>query len=190
MSKTIDEKYVVDGYIFSTEAEYMDALNEKKGVDYMKSRTNMNNIQNVKEVYEKILEKNIFKTQIGYNFMRELQEVLIKSSLVSNGEIKNIPVESKEEKRLLETNKQLRERINNIESEYKNKFFNSIFLNFALVIVIIVIIVITMNSKNTNILNYKNRLDAEYTSKEDDLAQWEAELKEKEKMLESEQYEE
>lgn len=187
MNKTIDEKYVVDGYVFSTEAEYKDALNEKKGVDYMKSRTNMNNVQNVKEVYEKVLEKNIFKTQIGYNFMRELQEVLMKSSLVSAEEIKNIPVEGREDKRTLETNKQLRERIKNIEADYKNKFFNSIFLNVALIIMIIVIIVITMNSKNTNILNYKNRLDAEYTSKEDDLAEWEEELEEREKMLESEE---
>jgi len=57
-------------------------------------------------------------------------------------------------------------------------------LNIALVILIILIIAITNNSKNVNVLNYKNRLDAEYTSRENDLAIWEEELEEREKQLE------
>ncbi len=181
----IKEKYSIDGYVFETEQEYNDAVNEKKGVDYMRSRTNMNNIESVQEVYEKVLEKNIFKTPIGYNFMRELQEILVKSSLVDSDEIKNIRVEKKGDKKVLESNKQLKEKLKNVENTYKNRFFNSVVLNVALVILIILIIAITNNSKNVNVLNYKNRLDAEYTSKENDLAVWEEELEEKEKLLDS-----
>ncbi len=180
----INEKFSVDGYVFETEEEYNEALNEKKGVDYMRSRTNMNNIASVQEVYDKVLEKNIFKTQIGYNFMRELQNVLVKSSLVNNEEIKNIRIDKKGDKNATEMNKQLKEKLKNVESVYKNRFFNSVFLNIGLIILIIIIIIITMNSKNANVLNYKNRLDAEYTSKENDLAAWEEELNEREKLLE------
>ncbi len=181
----INEKYAVDGYVFETEQEYNDALNEKKGVDYMRSRTNMNNIASVQEIYEKVLEKNIFKTPIGYNFMRELQNILLKSSLVDNDEIKNIKVDKSGDKKILESNKQLKNKLKNVEAEYKNRFFNSVVLNVALIILIVLIIVITNNSKNVNVLNYKNRLDAEYTSKENDLAAWEEELEEREKLLES-----
>ncbi len=183
----VNEKYAVDGYVFETEEEYNDAVKEKKGVDYMRSRTNMNNIQNVREVYEKVLEKNIFKTPIGYNFMRELQEILMKSKLISDEEIKNIKVENNGGKKLVEANKQLKKQLSDVESVYKNRFFNSVILNVGLVILIILIIIITTNSNNTNILNYKNRLDAEYTSKEDDLAAWEEELKIREELLEEQE---
>lgn len=180
----VNEKYAVDGYVFETEEEYNDAVKEKRGVDYMRSHTNMNNIQNVFEVYEKVLEKNIFKTPIGYNFMRELQEVLVKSKLIEDEDIKNIKVENNGAKKILESNKQLKKKLSDVESVYKNRFFNSVVLNVGLVILIIIIIVITTNSNNTNILNYKNRLDAEYTSKEDELAEWEEELRIREELLE------
>ena len=183
----INEKYAVDGYVFETEQEYKDALNEKRGVDYMRSRTNMNNIASVQEIYEKVLEKNIFKTPIGYNFMRELQDILVKSSLVDSDEIKNIKVDKSADKKVLESNKQLKDKLKNVEVEYKNRFFNSVVLNVALIILIILIIAITNNSKNANVLNYKNRLDAEYTSKENDLAAWEEELEEREKLLDGEE---
>ena len=183
----INEKYAVDGYVFETEQEYNDALNEKRGVDYMRSRTNMNNIASVQEIYEKVLEKSIFKTPIGYNFMRELQDILVKSSLVDSDEIKNIKVDKSADKKVLESNKQLKDKLKNVEVEYKNRFFNSVVLNVALIILIILIIAITNNSKNANVLNYKNRLDAEYTSKENDLAAWEEELEEREKLLDGEE---
>ena len=180
----VKEKYAVDGFVFENEQEYNDALNEKKGVDYMRSKTNLNNIKNVQEVYDKVLEKNIFKTPIGYNFMKELQDILDKSSLVNSEEIHNIKVEKKGDKKVLESNKQLKEKLKNVESLYKNRFFNSVVLNIGLIVLIIILIMITMNSKNVNVLNYKNRLDAEYTSKENDLAAWEEELEIREKLLE------
>lgn len=183
----INEKFSVDGYVFETEEEYNEALNEKKGVDYMRSRTNLNNIVSVQEVYDKVLEKNIFKTPIGYNFMRELQNILVKSSLVDNSEIKNIKVDKKGDKNAMESNKQLKNQLKNIESIYKNRFFNSVILNIALVILIIVLMIITMNSKNANVLNYKNRIDAEYNSKVNDLAAWEEELDEREELLEGQE---
>lgn len=179
----VKDKYVVDGYSFATEEEYNEALKEKKGVDYMRSRTNLNNISDVREIYEKVLEKDIFKTPIGFGFMKELQNILIKSSLVDSAEIKNIKAPKKNDEKMAESNKHLKEQLKNVETIYKNRFFNSVILNIALVVLIIILIAITTNSKNTNILNYKNRIDAEYTSKENDLAAWEDELEAREKLL-------
>ncbi len=182
----VDEKYSVDGYVFSTEEEYNEAVKEKRGVDYMKSKTNMNNVQSVQEVYEKVLEKDIFKTQVGYGFMREMQQILVKSKLVEDEQIKNIRVNNGKDKKLVEANKQLKTKLSNVEAAYKSKFFNSVILNVGLIILIIVIIMITTNSKNANVLNYKERLEAEYISKENDLAIWEQELENREKLLEEE----
>ena len=76
-----------------------------------------------------------------------------------------------------------------IESTYRNRFINVAILNVLLIIVIAVIVAITSNSENINILNYKNRLDAEYNDKENGLVQWKNELDEREKALEEREIE-
>ncbi len=60
-----------------------------------------------------------------------------------------------------------------------------IVLNIIFLIFLILFIVISNNSKNLNIINYRTRINAEYTEKEDNLARWDEELKEREKQLEN-----
>ena len=52
-----------------------------------------------------------------------------------------------------------------------------------IVIALILVIIITNNSENTNILNYRERLEREYNEKEDELAAWDSQLREKEHQL-------
>ncbi len=58
-------------------------------------------------------------------------------------------------------------------------------INIIFLIFLILFIVISNNSKNLNIINYRTRINAEYTEKEDNLARWDEELKEREKQLEN-----
>ena len=64
-----------------------------------------------------------------------------------------------------------------IESVYRNRFISSLIVIFLLVIIMIFMMIITKNSSNTNILNYKNRIDAQYEDKENSLVKWENDLK-------------
>ncbi len=70
-------------------------------------------------------------------------------------------------------------------STYRAKYINMIVLNIIFLIFLILFIVISNNSKNLNIINYRTRINAEYTEKEDNLARWDEELKEREKQLEN-----
>ena len=54
-----------------------------------------------------------------------------------------------------------------IESVYRNRFISAVFVIIFLVIVMVFMLFITKNSKNTNIMNYKSRIDAEYEEKEE-----------------------
>jgi hypothetical protein len=45
------------------------------------------------------------------------------------------------------------------------------------------VVIITKDSKNTNILNYKARIDAEYEDKENSLVQWQNQLQLREEAL-------
>lgn len=198
-----EDKYVVDGFRFNSKEEALEAKNEYDGVSYMKSRTNMNNPANVFSVYKSLVEKNVFKTPVGMRFLYELKDNLYKSGKYSKEEIDEIIIsvphraltvkqkkkqEKASRKEIIRGMKEL-----DIESAYRNRFINVAILNVILIIVIILIITITGNSENTNILNYKNRLDAEYSERENDLVQWSNELDaredaiiEREKELENE----
>lgn len=186
-----DDKFIVDGFRFKTNAEAVEAKNEYDGVQYMKSRTNMNNPANVYSVYKNIIEKKLFKTPVGMKYLCELREVLYKSGMYDEKELDAlaIPVPEKGEKKAAKRRKEKKEKVElsrrdvirnmknyDIESVYRNRFINAIILNVILIIVIVLIIVIANNSDNTNILNYKNRIDAQYQEREDALVQWKQEL--------------
>lgn len=186
-----DDKFIVDGFRFKTNAEAVEAKNEYDGVQYMKSRTNMNNPANVYAVYKSIIEKKLFKTPVGMKYLWELREVLYESGMYDEKELDAlaIPVPEKEGKKVRKSRKKKKEKVElsrrdvirnmknyDIESVYRNRFINAIILNVILIIAIILIIVIANNSDNTNILNYKNRIDAQYQEREDALVQWKQEL--------------
>lgn len=194
-----EDKYVVDGFRFKTKEDVAEAKNEYEGVSYMKSRTNMNNPANVYSVYKSLVEKNVFKTPVGMKFLYELRDTLYKSGKYTNEELDDIiidvPVKTLSMKQKKKEQKASRKEVIrnmkelDIESTYRNRFINVAILNVLLIIVIAVIVAITSNSENINILNYKNRLDAEYNDKENGLVQWKNELDEREKALEEREIE-
>lgn len=183
----MSEKYVVDGYCFKTQDEAAIALNEIEGIEYLRKRTNFKNPQSVLSVYDKIIDKELFKTPIGYGFLRELQQILYNASEIEPDSIRNIPVAAADEKKSKKSkdkkNKKLYLMPEEQEKKYKNKITNLIILNVFIIIALIVVIIITNNSDNTNILNYRDRLEREYNEKEDELAAWDSQLREKEHQL-------
>jgi hypothetical protein len=198
-------KYVIDGFDFKTKEEYLQAKNEYEGVMYMKSRTNTNNLANVFSVYKSLVEKGIFSTPVGISYLYELRSYLLKSNeYAALVEEMPIPVVSKNNSKgkfSLKKNKDTMTKSDviknmkkyDIESVYRNRFVSSVIVIIFLVIVMVFMMIITKNSKNTNILNYKNRIDAEYEDREDALIKWQNQLelreeavKEKEKELENE----
>ena len=167
-----NKEYVVGGFTFYDEADAKEAENELKGVQYMKSRIDYTNLESALASYNMMNNKKLFKTPIGYCFLNSLRDNIINKgindtdispvNIVITSGVKTVREESK------------------LVSKYKNRFVNVMILNVLLIIMIVVFAVIANNSENINIINYKNRIDAQYASMEDSLSQWSRELKEKE----------
>ena len=197
-------KYVIDGFSFKTKEDYLQAKNEYDGVTYMKSRTNMNNAANVFSVYKSLVEKGVFSTPVGISYLYELRSFLLKNNdYVTAVEELPIPVVATKatkgklpfmkKKDVLTKSDVIRNmKKYDIESVYRNRFISSIIVIVFLVVVMAVMLIITRNSDNTNILNYKDRIDREYEDREDSLIKWQNQLelreeavKNKEKELEN-----
>lgn len=148
------EKYVVEGFEFPNEHEAKNAKSELKGINYVLSNTNMNNPKSVLTLYNRIIDENLFKTPIGIEFLKEIQEMLMASNEIDSSLIKPIPVSSN----TINTKNHVKEK-----PKYKRIMINSIAVNILLIIVIILMYVIIGNSKNVNIINYENRLKEQYS---------------------------
>ena len=201
------EHYVVDGYVFETESQARQAEKELKGIRYTKERLDMGNPEAVLSVYNRILKEKMFKTPVGYAFLRELQEYLQASPAIRNKDIHPLdlkPVidrvkqDDKEAVRLhkKEVNLKFRERekerkkrqkeekrARNVQDgeKYRSRFINSLIVNVALILVVIAMFLMMHFSDIPTILNYENKLIDRYES-------WEEELNRREQRIE--EYEE
>ena len=87
-----ENERTLNGITFSTAEEYLQAKKELEGIRYVKENNDMNNEQTVLALYNKFVQKNVFRTQIGYDFMKGLQEQLMRSANIDKSQIAKLPI--------------------------------------------------------------------------------------------------
>lgn len=183
-------KYVVGGYTFDTQELAQAARDEINAIKYVSSKTNTSDPAQVYVLYNKIIEKKLFKTPVGMDYLKELQRVLYTSKEIPNDRIRPIPVETQVAEELEERQaaRKSRDKIRDLEkSSQKNHdlFVKSMILNVFLLIAVIAMILITLSSSNPNIINYENKLIDKYEEWNNQLESKERKLNDLKKELES-----
>ncbi len=167
------KSYIVDGFCFDLESDAKEAENEKKGIAYIKQKIDYKNPSSALATYNMINEKGLFKTPLGISFMYEVRTNIIKNG-VKEEDVPPI---------ILKTGTNRDKRSEASVSPFKARFVNMLILNAILLVMFVIFAVIASNSKNLNIINYQNRIDAQYRDLENSLNDWSRELKIKEQQL-------
>ena len=176
------ENWTINGYEFMSQQEYEKAKKEGESVLYIKAHTNMENKQQVLQIYNKAVEQKMFKTIIGYEFLHQLYAYIVKNKIIEPKYIKPIPVCEKIEKSQLaegveEANK-LAQQYRVLYENCKQEKRNLKIICFSLVILIFAMVFMVW----TNYSTYDE--DAIL----DTYSSWEAQLQEREQaILEKEQ---
>lgn len=179
-----NDKLLMNGYRFGTEKDAETAEEEIKLARYFENRMLGKSGRNRLSVYDQLLDKKVFRTPLGWEYLRHLQEEL-QSLGIPEEEIRPIPmymtfVHDPEE----EGRAPVRERIRPARKRNKvNKYYVSVVINIILAIMVIAMFAITLNSDNPNILNYKNNIINQYASWEQELTERENKVREKENSL-------
>lgn len=187
--KIMSKGETVYGITYRDPQEAKKAKKEWEGIQYILAENNMENIETVLTVYNKLAERNILKTEVGAKFLRELKERLLEAKEIENQRIYGLQPEDEQWLRVRERDKAKKEELlmqknkKNADSYYRQKYYHSLILNFLLIAAILIMAYITLNSNHVNILNYENTLLNKYASWEADLQQREAELNAKEREL-------
>jgi flagellar motor component MotA len=189
-------KFLVEGYCFESQKEAEKAAKELEQVKAINEKLDEDNLQMVKALYLKALNQQVFETQIGFSYLRNLQMHLIEEGAMKPEE-NPLPVAyskmvmQEEGARIQEEYQELlQEEQSKMEKELKkekeltqkagDKCKNFMILSGVLAVMVIGMFLITLTGKNENILNYKRVITNQYAEWEQDLTQREAVVRQKE----------
>lgn len=96
------EQYTVGGYTFTSKQEADVAKDELNAIKYVSAKTDSKDPKQVYILYNKLLDKELFSTEIGLNYLKNLQQYLYISEAIPNEKIRPIPVNSEVQAKLKE----------------------------------------------------------------------------------------
>jgi hypothetical protein len=181
-----NKDYLVDGYVFVTAEDAKLAEKEKNRIEQIEEKLDYDDSKMVNAVLKKAINKRVFKTPIGYEFLRKLQIAALNNPPYGE-EVPDIPVYGVFNIRENGTNvaKKITPSTQKPQKP-KQQFFSrktSIILNVILLVLVCVMFLITIYSSNPNILNYERALQNRYATWEEELNERESVIREKEKEL-------
>lgn len=180
------QEFLVEGFLFHDEEMAEKARREAAGIKYIRSKTSMDSPGMVLQVYEKIIEQQLFETPVGIGYLRELQEYLLTIPAIRNEDVKPIPVEEiikQEYVPLKEVEQKEQKKKEKSGRKADRRFWISVAANVILALMVAAMFAITLTSQHPNILNYEEKLLDKYAGWEEELKGREQQIREKEKKL-------
>lgn len=87
-----EEEFVLDGYCFSSQAEYDRARKERETIVYLTASTDSDDMKALLQVYNRFVSNASFQTIIGQQFLYELRRRLVGSQIVTEDTLAPVPV--------------------------------------------------------------------------------------------------
>lgn len=180
------DKYTFRGHTFDNEKQMRQAEKEAEVVDYLRARTNFNNLDQVMKVYHRILDKNIIETAIGIEFLMELRNRLINSGMFTEEQVRSVPLLPEAQKMQKRAEERKRnDRKNLLETLQKQNRILKV-VTFFLTVLVIAMFVVTLTGKRSPLaVVYEERIVNQYASWADELTEREQRLREYVKRLEN-----
>ena len=63
----MDKKFTFQGHTFDDEKQLIAAKKEAEAVEYLRSKTDCGNMNNLRKLYDRILDRDMMETVIGNN---------------------------------------------------------------------------------------------------------------------------
>lgn len=176
-----EEQFMVGGFLFGSKEDVKLAKAEESSIQFLEQKMNFEDTNTTLRIYEKALKEKIFKTPVGFEFLRKIQTELMKRGVPPEN-IKSIPLyqifSQKEEEKTIRIFRPKAK-----PDKTKEYLRNSLWLNMVLILLTIGMFVISLFGETPNIVNYRFKIQDEYASWEQDLMERENRIKEKEREL-------
>lgn len=181
-----DSHNQVNGFMFNANEDFNRAKEEQEAIDHFKAKIDLTNTNEALKLYNRFIEKNTFRTPVGYLFLKELQESILKSGIIKPEEIMKINYISPSSGTKTDINEVDYIPLNKYKDmvqHLKIKLRNSRIINIFFLAIVIAMIIIAVYSDKTVFSNFENKVIDRYASWEEELELKEKELKEREDKL-------
>ena len=169
---------IVCGFKFSSFKEAQVAIKEKKTIETIRERLDMNNPESVYQIHEKLIQRELFKTIVGYSFLLELRHLLVTEYMYNEDDLSVAVIPKQlEYDEVNELNKGVLEQKVQDLLIVKKRMAITI---FALAFMVVAMFVIAAINPNVGYINAENKVLNKYSAWQEDLEQREQIVKEKE----------
>lgn len=182
MEQETKNQYTVNGYLFGDAEDVKLAQQEVSAIQYMDKKMERYNGEGILAVYQAALEKKLFRTPIGYQYLQQLQKRM-QSMGVPKENIPPIPLYQVYNNHYKTEEPPVRKPVKKKVDPQVKKLRYSILGNFILVCLVIALFAITLTGENANAINYRNAIVNEYSQWEQELTERENTVREKEREL-------
>lgn len=177
--------WIVEGFQFGTEQDANLAKNEKLRIERLEERMDYDNPEVIYAVYKKAVGNRVFKTPVGYVFLKKLQKILEENPDFEK-EIQEIPVQGVYSLRESTAPAALRVKVSTAKPKPTKKMLGlraSLFVNVMLLLLVALMFYISMTASNPTALNYERAVQNRYSAWEKELSERESAVREKEREL-------
>lgn len=173
----MENRVTFKGHTFDDEKQVILAKKEAEAIEYLRSKTDFNNLNQLMKLYDRILDKNMMETVIGIEFLTEIREMLVRSGMFTEEQIRPVPLlpEARKMKKRADDQKRSRERIL-LEHATKQNTILKIVTLFLSALVIIMFVITLLGERSPLAVRYEEQILNKY-------AAWADELTEREKLL-------
>jgi len=173
----MEKKFTFQGHTFDDEKQLIAAKKEAEAVEYLRSKTDFGNMNNLRKLYDRILDRNMMETVIGIEFLKEIRETLLSSGMFKEEQLRPIPLlpEVKKLKKRVESQKRSRERTLLERCERQNTILKTVCF-FLIVLVIAMFAIVLLGKRSPLAIRYEEQIVNKYAS-------WAQEIREKEEYL-------
>ena len=180
------DNLLVNGYRFGSYRDAQIAEEEIKKAKYFETKLTGKTGRSRLAVYNQILDKKVFQTPIGWEYLKYIQEEM-QGLGIPEEEIRPIPMYlTFVHEETQATEQPVRQRIRpSRRNDLMRKYRITLLLNVLLGILVVAMFAITIKSDNPNILNYKNAIVNQYATWEQELTEREDALRKKEQSLQT-----
>lgn len=173
----MEKKLTFQGHTFDDEKQLIAAKKEAEAIEYLRSKTDFGNMNNLMKLYNRILDRDMMETVVGIEFLKEVRDTLIGSGMFTEEQVRPVPLlpEVKKLKKRKEIQTRSRERTLLERSERQNTILKVVC--FFLIVLVIGMFVIVLNGTRSPLASkYEEQILNKYAS-------WAQELQEKENFL-------
>lgn len=182
-----NQERAVGGYLFFTEKDAQLAREEQQKIEYLEERIDYARPERILYVYEQAIQERLFKTPVGLEYMKELQDFLLEQESIGQEKVREIPLYQTFDGEIREKSGPVRERVQAVKRKEKDKLKSqlavSAILNVLLVLAVCAMFIISLNSENPNIINYEKNIKNRYAAWEQELTEREQAVREREREL-------